>query len=305
MMRLTILVLAFGLALANYDETTPGAEATTPCPETTPGAGGEVTTPGAGAVTTPGAQYDATTPSAGGVTTPGAGYGATTPSAGGVTTPNAGGVTTPAAGGYGATTPSANGATTPGGQYGASTPAGGHSGGSTPHGGSGASTPAGGNGGGKGHFTCNRKPTGGKDILNLDPVASLENLCLDVCQNQTCGNSNNPGLLGAAQCLLNGVSSTLSPLQSCLIPCILNLNALQTCNAAVIATQLAKLCPDFQRKPLCLSVCACCALDNDPLLDVCVNACVSSDGLDVSAIAPGLLPPVNVPVKLPIKLRRR
>jgi hypothetical protein len=266
MMRLTILVLAFGLAFADYLPSTAPAEATTPCEETTPGSNAGVTTPGAA---TTAAGYGATTPgSIGGGVTTGAGYGATTPgSVAGATTPiSVGGVTTPAGSGSGT-------ATTPGASKS------GHS-----------------------HFKCNRKPTGGQNILNLDPVLSVENLCADVCKNSTCGNQGQPGLLGPAECLLNSAGSVLSPFQSCLIPCILNLNVLETCNAAVIASTLAKLCPDFKKQAVCASVCACCALEDDPLLNVCINACVSDKGLDVSILAPGVLPPVNVPVKLPVSL---
>jgi len=235
-MRLLILVLAFGLAMATYLPSTAPAEATTPCEETTPGSNGAVTTPGSN-------------------------------------------------GGYGATTAAGNGATTAGAGYGATTPGAGGNGGKT---------------GGHSGFKCNRKPAG-HDILNLDPVASVTNLCADVCKNNTCGNQGQPGLLGPAECLLNSASSLLSPFQSCLIPCILNVNALETCNAALIVSKLLPLCPDFNKQAVCASVCACCALDNDPLLDVCVNACVSGQGLNVSVLS-NVLPPVNVPVKLPVSV---
>lgn len=254
MMRLTILVSAFGLALANY------------LPETT-SVGASVTTPGYGGVTTPEAAV--TTPPAASVTTPGAttgsGYGGVTTPAAAVTTPTAAGVTTPCA---------EEGGSTPAGQKGQ----GGHS-----------------------KFRCNRKPSG-KNILNLDPILSVENLCFAVCKNSTtaCSNANDnsSGLLAPVECLTNSLGDALTPSLSCLIPCILNVNALETCNAGVITNLLVKRCSSLQKKPVCAAVCACCALENDPLLNVCIDACVKADGIDVNAVAPGLLPPINVPVKL-------
>jgi len=142
-----------------------------------------------------------------------------------------------------------------------------------------------------GHLRCKKVRSGNK-LIDLDPIASLENFCLDFCKNSNCSHDYKAnGLLGsvskAARCLLDEVGNAITPLQSCYFPCILNLNVLETCDVTAIAGLFGQICPNGDKRARCLDVCACCATSDDPkLLDVCVNLCLTDDGvkLDVNPL---------------------
>lgn len=126
--------------------------------------------------------------------------------------------------------------------------------------------------------------------MNLDPVASLENFCVALCKEPKCseGRDTKYDLLGHVKCVINA-GNKLSPLQSCLLPCVLNLNALQTCDATAIVSKLVQTCPNYDKKELCVSACACCG-DDGQTLDACVNVCLSGNNAKP-----------NVPVKIPLE----
>jgi len=253
MMRLAALILAFGLCQAQY------GGPTQPPATTASGSGYEATTAG----------YAATT--AGPVATT-AGYVATTAANYGTTAGNA------------ATTGSSNGGTTESShEGGCGKESNEQSGGDSSEEGSGEHH--------KGHFQCHKRKnatlTYKNKILDLEPLASLENICAQTCQENKClGKLSKPaGLLapvsGAVQCLLDDISN-ITPFQQCLFPCFLKLNLLETCQVKAIVGDLLAVCPDQDKERLCVSACACCALKNGPL-DACVKVCLTEDGIKVNA----------------------
>jgi hypothetical protein len=162
------------------------------------------------------------------------------------------------------------------------------------------------------HFKCLRNISCYDDsntILDLQPIASLESICLDFCHQANCSKTAPTDLIGKLaggvagavsnlvsgplQCLLdpNGDGKNpnqVSNYQACVFPCILNLNLLNVCDIQAIVTTLVKVCPDSDRRGLCLSACLCCGKEEEPL-DVCVNLCLSNQGIDLS-IKPADIP---------------
>jgi len=277
-----IALLGFGLSQAQYDVTSEATTASTAAgygstatSATAATAATAATDATAATAATTGAGYGST---AGSAATTGSGYEATTGSGYEATTGSA--ATTGS--GYEATTGSGYEATT-GSGYAATTGSGYEA---TTGSNNGGSNHSGSHNGTKGQQFCHdhkgMNVTYKNKIVDLHPVASLNDFCTQTCNEEKCqGKKSQPGVLAPVQCLLDGASaSKISPIQQCLIPCMLNLNALDnTCNADAIVGNLIQSCPAIDKEKGCIAACACCSTVGP--LDACVNACLSSKGLQV------------------------
>jgi hypothetical protein len=162
------------------------------------------------------------------------------------------------------------------------------------------------------HFKCLRNIScyeNSSTIINIPQILSLESICFDFCRQTNCSDllptdlvgklaggiagAVSDAISGPVKCLLDpkGDGSNpnkVSPFQACAFPCILDLNLLNICDIQAIVTTLVKICPKTDMRGLCLSACLCCGEENQPL-DVCVNLCLSNQGIDLS-IKPADLP---------------